>query len=193
VTEIVAENAERHLSAETLVDLSEGLPVDAALRRHLHSCEPCAAQVEELKAALVLARRNLPPEPEPGYWESFLPRVRSRLEKEQTRQRRRLRSTWVAAAAVAALVAGFGIVDLSREPQPGGVAGETTLLPPLAEDEDFQVLVDLAGLLEPEEALESIGPELTPRWDLSSLSVEEQRLLLERLRLALEENPDAKS
>lgn len=187
---------ERHAPPEALVDLSEGLPVEAAVRQHVDACEVCSSQVEELRSALALARQTQPSEPEAGYWEGFVPRLRSRIASEEVRKRRQLpRWTWLASAAAVAALASLGFLfrDVVLAPDTGSLALEQTILPPAAEDEDFQVLVAMADLVDPEEDWESLGAELTSRIDLSSLSLEEQHLLLQRLRQALEENGDAKS
>jgi len=175
----------RHGSPEALVDLSEGLPVDAAVRQHVESCEACSRQVEELRIALALTRESRPPEPDADYWEGFVPRLRARTAGEHRRPAhpRRQRTWLAAAAAVAALVVvAFLVRDVGRTRETGIVASQYTLLPPTAEDEDFQVLVALADLAGSEADWESIGAELTSRLDLSALTPEEQRQLLERLR-----------
>jgi hypothetical protein len=91
-----------------LPELLEG-PLDATLASHLASCSGCAAEAEALRgiaqAAAGLSRRDVP-EPPAAYWDTFLPRVRSRIadaRAQEAHARGRSRRLIAAAALVIAL------------------------------------------------------------------------------------------
>lgn len=189
-------NAERHIPADSLLDLCESLPVDAALHRHVERCEDCSRRLEELKAALVSAREVAVEEPDPAYWESFLPRLRARIRREERAARRQRTAGLAAAAAVAAA----GLVAVSvrvRESAPASAGApspvEITLLPPVADDEDFELLMGMVELADSDPDWVEADPLLGSPLDASSLDAEEQEALLERLSRSLEENSDDRS
>lgn len=186
-------NAERHVSPESLLDLAEGLPVDAALRGHVQRCADCSGRLEELRAALVSAREAPVEEPDPAYWESFLPRLRARIRREERAAGTRRAAGLAAAAAVAALAL-VAVSVRMREgvPAPGAAPSPAaiTLLPPVADDEDFELLMDLVELADSDLDWDELDPLLGSPLDVSSLDAEEREALFERLSRALEENPD---
>ncbi len=189
-------NAERHVPPEALVDLSEGLPVDAAVRGHVERCGECSGRVEELRAALVSAQKAPIEEPDPAYWDSFLPRLRARIRREERAARTR-RVAGLAAAAVVAAVALVAVSVRVREsvPEPAAApsAGEISLLPPVADDEDYELLLDLVELAGSDPDWDGLDPASGSPLDVSSLDPEEQEALLERLSRSLEENSDDRS
>jgi hypothetical protein len=70
-----------HLNAEELVDVAEGTRPESATP-HLASCEPCRAQVRELRAMLSAARDVEVPEPSPLFWDHLSSRVSKAVEEE---------------------------------------------------------------------------------------------------------------
>jgi len=94
------------------------LPPDARapVLAHLAACAACRDEVAALEATAALLRRHAPTAP-PGFWPAFMRQLDRRLARERlpagVRLRRGLgavRHAWVAAAAVAAAVAGLWAV-----------------------------------------------------------------------------------
>jgi hypothetical protein len=63
-----------HLNTEDLVDIAEGTRPEASLP-HLAACEPCRAQLHDLRAMLSAAREVEVPEPSPLFWDHLSARV----------------------------------------------------------------------------------------------------------------------
>jgi hypothetical protein len=183
--------APAHCARETLLDLAEGLPVDAAARAHLAGCGECSRRVSELKQTLSTVAQVAGEEPGAEYWASFALRLRERIGGEETPRTARA-PRWLWAVAAAAAVALFLRAALDWWSGPGSIgpaASAESLLPPAEEDAEFQFLVAMAETIEPEQDLEDLAAD----WDLSWLSAEEQAELVEKLRSALQEIGHAKS
>jgi len=90
----------------------------ARLKKHASSCSHCAAFRDLLRwLDLPAAKRGLAEDPDEAYWESFGPRLRERIRKEEAASRsRRRRGSYVAAAAVLAGVAFFVLWTLRPGP-----------------------------------------------------------------------------
>jgi hypothetical protein len=135
----------RHVLDDSLADLAEGVGLEAD-RAHVLACGPCAARVEEARAALALARRADVPEPSPLYWEAMRRSVDRRIAEGP---RRSARWAWlgpVAAAAAAvvvvvALVAGRAPLP---SPSPARLLPAWSALPAADEDPSLDVLEGLA-------------------------------------------------
>lgn len=159
------EHDANHLSPEAFVDVIDGAPVDASWRQHLASCERCRGELEELRETLSLLDANA---------ETSAAAAASPPRRGPTRG-------WVAVAAAVLLIALGGYwLSVNRE-LPGPSADSEELLPPIDEDEEFQLLLALSnavgdnlpevgGLVDDELAL-----------DPSRLTPEEQELLVEQL------------
>ena len=87
-------------------------PVDAAMARHLLDCSSCARELRLLRGAVdatVELSRVEVPEPPDGYWETFLPSVRSRIHRDARRHvarpSRRAHGMPAVAAAAAIIIA----------------------------------------------------------------------------------------
>jgi hypothetical protein len=70
-----------HLNAEELVDIAEGTRPESAAP-HLASCEPCRAQLWELRAMMSIAQDAEVPEPSPLFWDHLSSRVSRVVEEE---------------------------------------------------------------------------------------------------------------
>lgn len=152
-----------HLPPEVFVDVLEGSPVDASWRQHLETCKACGEEVEELKRTLALldadaaiAAPTLAPAP------------------------RRWASSWVAAAAavLAAVSIGYwGFIEKERV-APAALDAEE-LLPPVDDDDAFQLLLALSGAVD-EDITESMAMDEVGL-DPGRLTPEEQQRFVERL------------
>lgn len=134
---------DRHVSAEALIDLAEGLG-RAEDRTHLSSCDECRVQLDALRTDLLAIASVEVPEPAPMYWEAFRRQVGRRLEGEP----RRRAWAWLWVPALAAVVA---VVVLMRAPpdphgRPHGVASlpAWSALPASDDDAGLSVLQALA-------------------------------------------------
>ena len=183
-----------HCPPETLVDLAEGAPVEAARVQHLAACSRCAEQVAGLRATLAAAREVDVREPGERYWEDFPSRLRGRIAREERETARWQRRLLPVAAAAAVAVAAWLARDLMRTPEPAPASSPLEALLPLAEEDvEFQFLISVAELVDPEEELDEVGAGLSPTLDLSSLTAEEENELRERIEQALKAGGDAKS
>jgi hypothetical protein len=94
----------KHLSAENLMDLVEGVG-DGGARAHLASCSPCRSLLDEAVVGLAWAREAEVPEPSPLYWEAFRRQVGRRIVREvRTAWRWRLIPLLAASAALVVIV-----------------------------------------------------------------------------------------
>ena len=64
-----------HLNTDELVDIAEGTRPEASAP-HLAGCEPCRAQLNDLRAMMSAARDVDVPEPSPLFWDHLSSRVR---------------------------------------------------------------------------------------------------------------------
>jgi hypothetical protein len=97
-----------HLNIEELVDIAEGTRPQSTAP-HLAACEPCRAQVRELRAMMSAAQDVDVPEPSPLFWDHLSSRVSQAVEADLDARRtpsRDLRPSrdvgWQALSAVAA-------------------------------------------------------------------------------------------
>jgi hypothetical protein len=169
----------RHVSDESLPDLAEGGGSEAE-RAHAAACPPCAARVEETRAALDLARRADVPEPSPLYWEAMRRGVGRRIAEEPRRTQR-----WAWLAPMAAATAVVAVVAFlagrppapSASPEPGLPAWSP--LPPAEDDASLEVMEGLAATdVEAGELDEGRGVAAF----LAGLSDEDYGALVESLR-----------
>lgn len=168
----------RHVPDGSLADIAEGVGSEAE-RAHVRACGPCAARVEETRAALALARRADVPEPSPLYWDAMRRSVGRRIAEEP---RRAPRWAWLGpVAAAAAAVAVFALAT-GRAPAPS--ASPAPALPawsalPAAEDDPS--LAVLEGLVMAEGDLGDLGEGRGVGALLAELSDEDYRALVDSL------------
>ena len=110
----------KHLSEERLLELLEG---GAAEADHLDRCEACRKRFDTLRQTLGLLRDDPIPEPSPLFWQHLSERVRLSIDAESLDMQPVERSIrpwgsrrwpWVAAGALAALLAVLVVVDRDR-------------------------------------------------------------------------------
>jgi hypothetical protein len=167
----------RHVPDGSLPDLAEGVGSEGE-RAHVRACGPCAARVEETRAALALARRADVPEPSPLYWDAMRRSVGRRITEEP---RRAPRWAWLGPVAAAAAVAVLALVT-TRTPAPS--ASPAPVLPawsalPAADDDPS--LAVLEGLFVAEEDLGDLGEGRGVGALLAELSDEDYRALVDSL------------
>jgi len=110
----------RHLTADDLVDLVEGMTKDADVS-HLAECPACRQQLADLRETMTRAGNVEVPEPPPFFWTQFSARVRDAVGSEAAPHGGRWRrwSSWpgvtAGLSAVAAAVIVFFVVST---PQP---------------------------------------------------------------------------
>jgi hypothetical protein len=73
-----------HLNAEDLVDIAEGTRPESSAP-HLATCEPCRAQLRELRAMMSEAGGVGVPEPSPLFWDHLSRRVSEAVAAENAR------------------------------------------------------------------------------------------------------------
>ena len=163
----------------------EGTVVEAWWKEHVVQCESCMEEVENLKETLVLASKLKVPEPGAEYWQRFGSRLNERIQKDGKSSKRITRWAWAAAAAI--LVVGLWVgqdrfFPVSTLPD---IAG--TVLPPVNEDPEYQLLLSIAEIVGGEENWEErldFGPvqDLNP----TLLTPWEQEQLRQKLEIDLE-------
>jgi hypothetical protein len=134
----------RHVPDESLPDLAQGGGTSAE-RAHARACLPCASRVEEVRAALDLARRADVPEPPPLYWEAMRRSVGRRIAEGP---RRGPRWAWLAPLAAAAGLVAVVALTAGRPPAPSATPAAGlpawSALPPVEDDPSLVVLEGLA-------------------------------------------------
>ena len=128
-----------HLSPEVFVDVLEGSPVDASWHQHLSTCSQCREELRGLEQtlALVSVDANAPP-------------VAVSMSMRPM-QPTRVVPAW-AAAVGAALLAAVGVYGFfaTRDTSPASSAEMEELLPPVDEDQEFQLLLALSDATDAE-------------------------------------------
>lgn len=71
----------RHLTADELVDLVEGVALESDVP-HLATCATCRQQLAELRATMAMASDARVPEPSPLFWDHLSSRVREAVAAE---------------------------------------------------------------------------------------------------------------
>lgn len=96
-----------HLNAEELVDIAEGTRPESSAP-HLAGCEPCRAQVRELRAMMSEAGGVGVPEPSPLFWDHLSRRVSEAVAAEESaKPRRSSRWFWASEGGFGASEGGF--------------------------------------------------------------------------------------
>jgi hypothetical protein len=70
-----------HLNIEELVDIAEGARPESSAP-HLAGCEPCLAQLRDLRAMMAAAQDVAVPEPSPLFWDHLSSRVSEAVAAE---------------------------------------------------------------------------------------------------------------
>ena len=113
-----------HLNTEELIDIAEGARPESAAP-HLAACEPCRAQLADLRAMMSAAKDVSVPEPSPLFWDHLSSRVSAAVAAEAAPRRswldvarwsRGVLNPMLAVAAVALLLA--VIIPGMRAPAP---------------------------------------------------------------------------
>jgi len=55
------------------------------VEEHLRKCPACRSELEELRRIETMSRQTVPPDPGDEYWNTFLPRLRQRIDRPQRR------------------------------------------------------------------------------------------------------------
>ena len=146
-----------HLSPEETIDALDGM-LAADRTAHAASCGACAAQIEELRAAIrdVVDAAEVP-EPSPLMWDVLQHRVRAATAGEPTTASLWQRS-WKPAVAFGAIAATVLLAVLLRAPAPVStppVAPEVMIADavPAGEDYAWDLVVNLAADLSHDDAL----------------------------------------
>ena len=123
-----------HLTPEIFIDVAEGSPVDASRRQHLEHCSECRQELEQLEETLVILHDDVG---------AAAPAVRQRLR------------WWLATAAtIAVAVSALYWMSLDRSGTGAASARKGAvedLLPPVEQDQEFQLLLALSRAVDEEE------------------------------------------
>jgi len=159
-----------HLPPEIFIDVAEGSPVDASRRQHLEHCAECRQELEQLEETLAILHHDVG---------AAAPAVRQRLR------------WWLATAATIAIaVSALYWMSLDRSGTGAVAAREGAveeLLPPVEQDQEFQLLLALSGALDEEEEISgaaSLSFEGFPL-DASDLTPTERQRFVEELAEAM--------
>lgn len=79
-----------HVNTDDLVDIAEGTRPEASAP-HLTTCEPCRAQLRELRAMIAAAKDVDVPEPSPLFWDHLSARISETVAQESANPGR---SSW---------------------------------------------------------------------------------------------------
>jgi len=134
---MTSERQQDHLTPEVFVDVVEGSPVDASWRQHLENCTDCGQELEELEQTLAILNEDV------GTAAPFAPRSAERS----------LSRWWATAAAVVIAASAAYWMNVERSgtaPTLAEVPEVEDLLPPLEQDEEFQLLLALSGAMDEE-------------------------------------------
>jgi hypothetical protein len=81
-----------HLNIEELVDIAEGARPESSAP-HLVGCEPCLAQLRDLRAMMAAAQDVAVPEPSPLFWDHLSSRVSEAVAAEAEEGAARLKGS----------------------------------------------------------------------------------------------------
>jgi len=165
---MTSERRRDHLTPEVFVDMVEGSPVEASRRQHLEHCLECRQELEELRQTLSILHEDVG---------TVAPPAGTRLR------------WWLAtAAAIALAVSALYWMTLDTS----GIAPLSTrtvevedLLPPVEQDEEFQLLMALSGSM-----AEELDGAVSPSFEglpleASGLTPAERQQLVEELAEAM--------
>lgn len=184
-----------HLTPDTFIDLVDGTVAEREVV-HLAECAECREQLDELRAAWALAVDVDVPEPSPWFWDQLSARVREAVAAEPRGGWAWLRPwSWPAAGFATTALVVLAAFVLLRGPGPerastdvaeGRPVENLAAVVPLADDESFSFVADLAADVDWDSAsdagfssrsgVERVVPEMS-----EFERVELQRLLTEAL------------
>ena len=141
-----------HASLHDLLNLRDGSPVDAAVRRHVDGCATCAASLRQMRQLQAYLASTAGPEPPAGGWD----RVAAALDARAWRSAERPRREWLAAGVAAAALIVLLVSRLAETPghrpaaRTAATAGPSAQLEPPSAAEP----VDLSRLIAHSQSLE---------------------------------------
>jgi len=106
-----------HLNTDELVDIAEGTQSEATAP-HLAGCEPCRAQLRELRAMMMAAKDVDVPEPSPLFWDHLSARIREGVAIEPQVRRVWWRPGLIAALGCAAAILVAVGISIRERPDP---------------------------------------------------------------------------
>jgi hypothetical protein len=112
-----------HLNTDELVDIAEGTRSEATAP-HLAGCEPCRAQLRELRALMATAKDVDVPEPSPLFWDHLSARISAAVAADVNDARLRpsryvwLRAGWFQASVIAMAAVLLAVTVSLRAPAP---------------------------------------------------------------------------
>jgi hypothetical protein len=112
-----------HLNTDELVDIAEGMRSEASAP-HLAGCEPCRAQLRELRAMMAAAKDVDVPEPSPLFWDHLSARIGAAVAQDEREPRRSSRwfpasvGGWLPVAVVALAAVLLAVTVSLRAPAP---------------------------------------------------------------------------
>ena len=162
-----------HLDEAALLDAAEDASSQESAA-HLAGCEPCRAQVEELRAMMRVAEDVPVPEPSPLFWDHLSARVREAVAEDAADEHQAspawIPRLWnwqmlVSAAAVGAVILAVtvgrrspsetGTVELPPAAAPSTASAPAELTPLVDNDPSLSFLGDLASDLDWDDAVEA--------------------------------------
>ena len=163
-----------HLTPEIFIDVAEGSPVDASRRQHLEHCSECRQELEQLEETLAILHDDV------GAAAPAASAVRQ------------LRWWLATPATIAIAVSALYWMSLDRSGTGAASAREGAvedLLPPVEQDQEFQLLLALSGAMDEEEE-EDISGAASPSFegfplDASGLTPNERQRFVEELAEAM--------
>lgn len=159
---MTTERERDHLTPEAFVDVSEGSPVDASRRQHLEDCSECRQELEELEQTLAILHEDVGLAAPPA--------------------RPRLRGWLATAAAIAIAVSAVYWMNVDA---PAQVVAVEDLLPPVEQDQEFQLLLALSGAMDEELDGAASPPFEGFPLDASGLTPTERQRFVEELAEAM--------
>jgi anti-sigma factor RsiW len=169
-----------HIGEGEAVDLAWSENPSADVGTRLAGCSECAEQVAALRASRALLAEDEIPDPGDVFWRAQLKKTLGRIGEDAERRRRRAWVLWpLAAAATMALTVPAGIV-WQRWSQRAVAVEAWAPLPAVEDDHGFALLAEVVPGDDDAVAEE---PALASAEGFEEMTVEEQRAVLETLRI----------
>jgi hypothetical protein len=153
-----------HLNTEELVDIAEGTRLEASLP-HLAACEPCRAQLRDLRAMMSAAQQVEVPEPSPLFWNHLSSRVHDAVVNARPEPSRFVfvASRWFQASVVVAAGVLLAVAVNLRAPEPAPLPA-----PPSVAIADANVPAELLSDVAADDASLTLVASLTDQVDLET-------------------------
>ena len=154
-----------HLNTEELVDIAEGSRPEASLP-HLAACEPCRAQLRDLRAMMSAAQEVEVPEPSPLFWDHLSSRVHDAVMNAHPEPSRFafVASRWFQASVVVAAGVLLAVAVNLRAPAPAPLPA----VPPSVAVADASVPAELLSDVAADDASLTLVASLTDQVDLET-------------------------